>query len=90
MQFRCALAMLLLFGWSLLQFSVGEEPAHLLQKDNHCALCVSSINLGNALAATLPELAKVSPAPLEYVAARVEAVRAFPVIPRSRAPPAVL
>jgi hypothetical protein len=44
----------LLFTVGLSIFADWHNPAHVLTTDQHCALCISSLNLDNSLPSSLP------------------------------------
>lgn len=44
----------LLFSIGLSIFADWHNPTHVLTTDQHCALCISSLNLDNSLPPTLP------------------------------------
>ncbi|MFT4937981.1 MAG: hypothetical protein ACI88A_001004, partial [Paraglaciecola sp.] len=51
-----AIVLALLLGSGLKQFSASHDPAHYLQKDVHCAVCISSLNLDNGVSSSIPSV----------------------------------
>ncbi|WP_340677817.1 hypothetical protein [Paraglaciecola sp.] len=54
MKYLLVLSLLLSIGLSL--FSESHNPAHVLQTDQHCALCLSAHNLDYSLPLNIPQL----------------------------------
>lgn len=52
LKYTLVLTLLLSIGLSI--FADWHNPAHVLTTDQHCALCISSLNLDHSLAASLP------------------------------------
>jgi hypothetical protein len=57
LKYTMVLALMLSVGLSI--FADWHNPAHVLTTDQHCALCISSLNVHNSLPPTLPYFAFV-------------------------------